>query len=49
MYLGISLIPGLQGTIGCITVANGYSVGVAGMAGVLLIIFMWNIIRGGIE
>ncbi len=49
MYIGISFLPGLQSTIGCITVANGYTVGVVGMAGVLLIIFMWAIIKGGLD
>ncbi len=49
LYIGTALIPGLQSIISGITVVAGYSVGVVGMAGVLLIIFMWGMIKMGIE
>ena len=49
IMIGIGFIPGIQATLGCITVANGYTVAVVGMAGVVLVIYLWGLVRGGLE
>ncbi len=49
IMIGVGFIPGMQGTLGCITVANGYTLAVVGMAGVILVIYLWALVKGGLE
>ncbi len=49
LMIGIGFIPSIQATLVGITVVAGYGLAVVGMAGVVLVIYMWSLIKGGLE
>lgn len=49
LMIGIGFIPSIQATLVCITVADGYGLAVVGMAGVVLVIYLWSLVKGGLE
>ncbi len=44
VYIGVNLLPGLNTTVTAVTTAAGYSAGVVGLVGVILIVFTAMII-----
>ena len=49
LMIGVGFVPGIQSTLSGITVVAGYGVATVAMAGVVLVIYLWSLVKSGLE